>query len=121
MSRATDTALGHPDGQAVSESMTFYVLVSLSLASMTVNAIVSHISSLSCIHRFPNSIVRCDFLDLAISLLARFANDPDPVQSHLLIVSLALYDEQHQAGNVLEFDNAQVNLCGTRLRIPVFL
>ena len=62
-----------------------------------------------------------DLLQLAhLSLRPRLSNEPDPVHSHLVPLSVPFHKVHDQGRDALELDEAHVNRSRTR-RIPVLL
>jgi len=60
---------------------------------------------LPCQGSIGTSFVRRNLLNLAVPLLACLSYDSYPVDSDLLVVSLALDNEQYHTGHVLKLDN----------------
>jgi len=103
-----------------------YMALVLSLVSFVYDLARSGCGRLSyLISRLPKgfiaSVVGCNFLKLAIPLLACLSDDSHSVEPDLLIVSLTLYNEQDQAGDILEFDDAQIDSSSAGFGIPIFV
>jgi len=62
-----------------------------------------------------------NLFDFAVSLLACFTNDSDPVDSHLLVVPFTLSHKYDQTVHILELDEPQFDLCSVGLWIPILL